>query len=989
MKKILVSIILGSAMAAGAQTTVTSPLSEGYIERARIMLREGNYPGVIDQIQTLRSRGVALLPAQEAEALRLVALARYERGEEDGVELLLDFVRRYPASPYAAEAQLTAADSYFFRHQWQKALELYSAVNIGTLGGEQKTLYSYRKMLCEIKTGNIEAAKPLLDRLENKKGYGDAWRFYTAYIDYKEGRIDKAYSLFSMINSQEPGLQAGYYLAQIDYSRGEYEKTASIGAKVLRNLLDPELAPELNRITGISLFKLGEYSRARGYLSKYAELVAAPARDVIYALGVCDFENDDLERAADRFAQLTDQKDLIGQSAWLYLGQCDVRNGNDDAAAMAFEKAARMDLDPQVSEVAMYNFVAALTRGGKVPFSSSVDMLEGFIKLYPNSEYTPKVEEYLATAYYNDRNFAKALASIEKIKNPGSGVLAAKQNILYELGINAMTNGRAAEAEGYLNRALELSNYNQKLAAQARLWLGDALYAQGKFTQAAAQYRDFIKLADKDPNRTLAIYNLAYAEYQAEQYGAAAADFDKALAAAPALPSNLGRDARVRMADCLYYGRDYRKARDVYAQALKEGGENADYASYRHAVMLGLSGDVNGKIAELERIPLTFPNSKWIPNVLLEKGMTFDALDRSADAARAFRELAAAYPKAAAARQGMINLAISQMKSGKNDEGAETYREIIRKWPTSEEANIANEDLRKYYAAKGSLHEYAAFLKSVPEARQLDADEMEKLAFDGAENAFAENAQNVSLLIDYIKDYPDGRWLAQALFDVAYSRREAGNETEALIYLSRLVEARPHSAQYPEALLMKGEILEQGDAAARAQALATYKELEKTGDRDFMVDASIGIARNSSDDDEIIAYAAKVRAGGVGEDILEEVDRLEGEALIRKGDTPAGEKLLRKVAANPAGVQGAKSAVALGRSLLARKDYAGAEKEMLKFTEAGTPHQLQLAQGFIILADAYTAQGKKYLAKEYLLSLKENYPGSEPEIIDEIEKRLK
>ncbi len=60
------------------------------------------------------------------------------------------------------------------------------------------------------------------------------------------------------------------------------------------------------------------------------------------------------------------------------------------------------------------NYVAALTRGGKVPFSSSVDMLEGFIKLYPNSEYTPKVEEYLATAYYNERNYTKALASIER-----------------------------------------------------------------------------------------------------------------------------------------------------------------------------------------------------------------------------------------------------------------------------------------------------------------------------------------------------------------------------------------------------------------------------------------------------------------------------------------------------------------------------------------------------------------------------------------------
>lgn len=987
MKKILVSIILGSAVATGAQTPVSSPLAEGYIERARIMLRDGNYPGVIDQIETLRSRGVKLLPAEEEEALRLMALARYERGEEEGTQLLLDFAARYPSSPYADSAVLTAADSYFFRHDWKKALELYSKVDIVTLGGERRTLYSYRKMLCYLKTGDVEAARPLLARLENAKGYGEAWRFYTAYIDYKEGRIDNAYRLFSQVTSQERGLQAGYYLAQIDYSRGEFEKTAAKGAAVLRNLQDPELAPELNRITGISLFKLHEYSRARGYLAKYAESVAQPARDVVYALGVCDFENDDLSRAAERFAQLTDTKDVIGQSAWLYMGQCDVKNGNDDAAAMAFEKAARMDLDPQVSEVAMYNYVAALTRGGKVPFSSSVDMLEGFIKLFPNSEYTQQVEEYLATAYYNDRNYAKALASIEKIKHPTSAVLSAKQNILYELGISAVTNGNGAEAEGYLNRAIELAQYNKMLALQARLWLGDALYQQGRFTQAAAQYREFINGSDRDSNRTLAMYNLAYAEYQAEKYGEAAADFAKAMDANPSLPGALSRDARLRLADCRYYTGDYRKARDTYAEAVREGGDS-DYASYRHAVMLGLAGDISGKISELERFPNTYPNSKWIPNVLLEKGMAFDAVDRQGDAARAFRELAASYPKAGAARQGMINLAISQMKSGKSDDGAETYREIIRTWPTSEEANIANEDLRKYYASKGTLHEYAAFLKSVPEAKQLDADEMEKLAFDGAETAYAENVDSIALLLDYLKDYPDGRWLAPALFDVAYSKRNSGNDTEALIYLSKLIESRPHSAQYPEALLMKGEILQDGDENARREALAVFRELEKTGDRDFVIDANAGIARNSSDDAEIIAYAAKVRESGVGEDITEEMDRLAGGALIRQGKVEEGEALLRKVAANPATLYGAKSAVELGRSLLARKQYAAAEKEMLKFTEAGTPHQFQLAQGFIILADAYTAQGKKYLAKEYLVSLKENYPGTEPEIIEEIEKRL-
>ncbi len=68
-----------------------------------------------------------------------------------------------------------------------------------------------------------------------------------------------------------------------------------------------------------------------------------------------------------------------------------------------------------------------------------------------------------------------------------------------------------------------------------------------------------------------------------------------------ALPATLKADAVTRMADCQYYTGDYRTARDTYARAKAENASDADYASYRHAVMLGLDGDVNGKIKELFR----------------------------------------------------------------------------------------------------------------------------------------------------------------------------------------------------------------------------------------------------------------------------------------------------------------------------------------------------------------------------------------------------
>lgn len=995
MNKFIISLIAAvSATTASAQVSASpgrfSPLAAGYLERARTMLSSGNYPGVIDQLNELNTKGIILNQTEKEEYVFMLARAYYERGDAECVTLLRNFIRDYPASTHALEARLSVGDYFFFHHLWPDALTEYDGIDFDRLNREDFALYTYRHALTQIKTGHYAEARQSLKALKENRLYREAYTFYTAYLDYIDGDYDKAYTGFSKVRSGEKGLEAAYYMTQIDYNRREYDRVAAKGQELLRSLSDPELAPELNRITGLSFFKLGDYQQAKVFLKKYTSLIdGSPAPDAIYALAVADYADGDYSAAAEKFATLTELDNDLAQSAWLYLGQCDVKTGNDDAAAMAFEKAARMDYDRNVSEVALYNYVAALTRGGKVPFSSSVDMLEGFIKLYPNSEYTPKVEEYLATAYYNERNYTKALASIEKIRRPSKDVLAAKQKILYELGIESMTNGRPQEASVFFNRSLELASHDRRLAAQTHIWLGDAEYSQGNYAKASAAYNTFLKSENNSSNRTLALYNLAYSEYQQEKYAAAAREFAKALAASPALPATLKADAVTRMADCQYYTGDYRTARDTYARAKAENASDADYASYRHAVMLGLDGDVNGKIKELSEIENNFPDSKWMPNVLLEKALTYEAIDRNDKAADAFSRLASRYPKSVQARKAMINLALTYSKAGKMEQAADTYKEIIHTWPSSEEASIANDDLRKYYASRGELPQYAEFLRGVPEAKQLDADEMEQLAFDSAETAYAGNIEDITLLRNYVRDYPDGKYLAPVLLDIATSLQSSGKFVEAEETLAHLAEARPHSVQYPEALLLRAEILENDIPGRASEATDVYKALANTGETDFMADAYAGIARTSQSDSERIEYARKARNnGGIGADQAEEMQLVEALAMLRSGNTEEALDMLSSLAANPAGIAGAKAAVELGQYYIDNKDFTNAEKVLLEFTEAGTPHEFQLARGFILLADAYKGQGKAYLAKEYLQSLRENYPGNEPEILNAIKSRL-
>lgn len=987
-------------MEARQRTTILSPLAAGYLERARLMMSDANFAGTSDQIEMLLPDSRALSPDQCREVRFMLAKALYERGDRRCVELLQDYVASFPASSRALEARLIIGDYYFFAGDFGKALSAFNGIDISSLNAADRRLYSYRKALSMIKTGLYDEAKPIMTQLLSHQAYRPAAEFYLAYIEYAGGRYDAAYSGFERAasllreasysgkNFDPTGLDAEYYMTQIDFTRGNFRDVIDRGSRLLNTGKDSDFAPEINRIVGESWFKLGNEQNASSYLEAYERIAAEDAvASAVYTLGVIDYNRGDFDKAGRRFARLTDLRDPIGQSAYLYLGQCAVKSGDDNAAAMSFEKAYKMDYDRNVTETALYNYVAARTRGGNIPFGSSVEMLEDFLQRFPRSKFASQVEEYLATAYYNEKHYARALQSINRIKNPSAKVLDAKQKVLYELGVEALSNNRAADAITYMNGVIGLASRNRALAEQARLWLADAQYADGQYPQAAASYQSFLKTEKKSANRTLATYDLAYALYMQGKYAEAISGFSEALKASPALPASLQADAIVRRADCRYYTGDASGALADYTAALSKGVTDEAYATYRRAVMLGIKGDNAAKIRELEEFQKDFPDSKWSAAAMLEKALTYSGSGNDAKAADALKEVVNQWPEAPEARKAMLQMALNDAAAGRA-QAEKLYREVITRWPASEEASLANEDLRQMYARTGQLGEYQKFLNSIKGAPTLSDSEMERLAYDAAANALAADPNDTERLDAYVRNYPNGKYLAQALLDLANASYDTGRKKAALDYADRLLSARRDAPQVPEALLLKAELLE--DEGNLADALDSYRDLERRGGTDFAADAYSGIMRLTRNDSEKIAYARRLRqTGGLSAEQAEEASYYEAEALLRTGDTLAATHLLLTLSDNPSSLYGSKAVVALGELYLKEKKYSLAEELLQKFTDDGSPHDYELARAYIALADAYNATGRTYLGIEYLKSLKENYPGKESDILDMINQRLK
>lgn len=910
-----------------------------------------------------------------------------------------DFPGGFSGSGLATASQRLAwARALEANSETEAALRQYELVRPGRLPLEERPEYrlSYGAFLAT--RGYLEQAEEMVPELRKERGAATEADFLEGYIEYRRRDFAKAKPLFARLpESYFPD----FFLAQMDLAEGEPAKAYSEIAPLLadeQTLRKAGLLEEALRTGGLAALKSGHEEQGDKWLRRYAALAGEhTAADALYVLGETAYRNGNAEEARQWLERIEDLDDAPGQGASFILGQLLAGEGDDRRAALAFSKAARRNFDPEIGSDAIYNLITSSTRGAKVPFSSPAQLYEQVRGgKHGTKGHSDALAERFAQEYFRDRDFAKALECIEEIRQPSPAILAQKRSILYELGRQETISRQYESAARHLREALALRTQEDPMVeGNCAIWLGDALYGQGDYSEAAKAYATAAgKLTGQ--SRALALYNQGYALFSAQRFKEAAKLLEKA-AADPALGADRRSDALTRLADCRFYSRDYAGARTLYAERVKEGAAGADYAAWRLALATGLTGDTAGKLRILEKWGADYPASRWSQEAMLELADTYSSLDRQREAAETFGRISALNPDSPQGRRAALGRAMALLKDGDEAGAVAQYRQVISTWPTSEESELANADLKRLAARQGTLAEHAAFLESVPGAPRLDPDQMEALAFEAAEEAWADDIRQTALLEKYLTDYPKGRNLAQALTDLADSALEAGRWKEAVAYADRLLAERPDSEQAAGALLLKAETIEDHLPARLPEALEAWRLLETQGGATFAAESWAGIMRTATEPAERLKYARLVQQSGQADpETLAEASIHEALALL---DTPAsdpqakesrreGERILRSLAAQPGTLAGARANVELGDWLLAHGRVKESVELLTAFTDQGSPQQYWLARGFISLSDALRRQGDAPLADDYLRSLRENYPGDEADIQSAISSRL-
>ena len=930
------------------------------------------------------------------EAAYMIACTSYELKSPDCIKQLEGYLEQYPDSRYANRVQSLIASAYFFQEKYPEAIACFKGCQFDLLADSERDACTLRMGTAYLKMGNLQEAAVWFSILkEVSSEYHIDAVYHLAYIDYVQKQYDKALQGFREAGeSSKYAALSPYYIADIHLVRGNYQQARQIASTYLEAYPRQEKAIEMKRICGEACYGLKQYAAAIDYLSAYrSETEEHAERNSLYKLGMSFFYTGVYSEAAAALGEVTTVQGALTQNAYLHMGLAYLQLKERNRARMAFEQASAMNYDRDIKEQAFYNYALCIHETSYSPFAESVTVFERFLNEFPNSVYTEKVNDYLIEVYMNTRSYMAALNSIAKISRPGNRILEAKQKLLFRLGTQAFAQAAFENAIEYFSQSLQLRRYNQQTQADAYYWRGESKYRLEQYGAAASDYRQYLEFAPdrRSTEYGLALYNLGYTAFKQKQYDKALTWFTRCAESGIRLENDVVADVYNRMGDCNFYARRFDAADAQYAQASGYSMSLSDYSLFQQSIIKGLQREYGKKIELLNRLITGFPESQYLDDALYEQGRAFVQLEDNDNAVKRYSLLVQRYPESPLSRRAANEIGLLYYQNDKYNEAIAAYKKVISTYPGSEEARLAQRDLKSIYIDLNRVDDYMAFVSTIPGGANFDVNERDSLTYVAAERVYMRGniTEAKNSFVRYLQSFPQGAFSVDAHYYLGLIDYNEKNYTGAVSHLDKVVEY-PDNKFSGEAMAMCADIAYREKEYEKS--LGLYKRMaDRAVSQEERVTARTGAMRSAwmvKDCQEIISVASGLIAESkLAPELANEAHYYRAKALLAEGQNKEAAGDLAVLAKDTRNVYGAEAKYLLAQLYFDNGETGKAEKEVLDYIEVSTPHAYWLARSFVLLSDVYMKLGRNLDAKQYLLSLQQNYQADD-DIAEMIETRL-
>ena len=975
------SIILLLCASFGLTAAAQTGNEWDWVAECQRLHSDGKHTTVLSLLNSMDIKSLDDRTRQEVELMRVIST--YECNPAEGCTQIEKYLTDYPETSKRDLLNCYMAQSYYYGGKYELACRWFEKCNLKQLTPlqhDRALFYRALSLACIGKEGDAENLFRNLSLTSDE--YAVDAKFHMAVIKYEHNELEDALKGFKEIENEEKyKLDIPYYLGAICLKQGEVEQAKTIAETFIDEHTNEAQCNRMYQILGAAEFMTGNYEAATNSLTAYIDNTASPQHIAFYQLGVSLYNQGENSKAEEYLTKCNSDDDAIGQSALLYTGLINLKEGKTNSARMALEQAAQMKHDNKVREEALYNYALCILPPELSPFAESVKAFEQFMNEFPNSPHAEKVAEYLLVAYTQTRRYDVALQSINKIKRPTEKMLKAKQNILHHMGIQEFINGNMDGAINYFDQSIELTSrfnrtFDKETLGATFFWRGEALFRNNEYAKARSSYEKANEVdRGNNPN---AMYGIGYTYFKEKSYDEALNAFKKFVEQAPKSENNLLADTYSRIGDCYFYKRKFDSAKEYYIKG------NTDYALYRLAKTAGLTNSNNESIKALNKLIENYPNSVYTEQALYDLGRSHIKQEQYDQAIGIYNKLIKDFPKSPTARRAATEMAMIYNAMGNREKSIAAYKKIIADYPHSEEAQVAFQDLKSMYVDMGKVEDFAKYTRSVNFA--LNSSEIDTLAYMAAEKMYSRgDIKEAKKAFDkYLQDTPEGVFKVHCYYYkglISYRQKKSDDALENF----KVVLEYPDSKFYEEAQMVSAEIYYgkkmYNEASALYKVIAQDSKSEER--RRLAVTNIMQAAVVQNKHKEVITYATMLCENAT---ILPEVERnarynkAKAHLALKEKGKALGE--FKKLAEDTRSKEGAEAKYIVAQLMFNDRNYKLCENEIRSFIEMSTPHTYWMARSFVLLADLYIAQDKILEARQYLLSLQNNY--DEDDDIDEM-----
>ena len=926
-----------------------------------------------------------------------IALASYYLREADAAQLLTSYAEEFPYTQNTQQLELYLGLLDFERGKYKPALKRFEKIRSEELSDDEFIQLVFYRGFCYVQQNKYEQGAYEFAQILKQQDceYTLPSHYYYGYCEFYMKNYSTALEhLLKVKDEADFAATAPYLICQCYYYTGDCEHATVMADSVINASPKNKYVPALKHILASCQFKDKKHSEALENLLAYKKGNKKLAREDWYMLGISYYNTDNPQKAVECLSKVTNKDDVLTQNSYFHIAMAQLALGDKKKARMAFESASRYNYDKNISCDALYNYALVTYELSYSPFNESVSAFERFLKEYPESEYCSKVYEYLINVYLTTKNYQAAYNSIQKIGAKTDAIREAEERVLFGMGTTQIANRRYAEAASTFQTILSGKSYNEDLTVRSYFWNGECLYRLGKYEESVKNLKTYLaKTTSREQEEYgYAHYDLGY-DYLKLGNKTESNNWLRKFTMLSGVDPQMKVDAYNRIGDNYFSERNFKQAGDAYAsaQTVADKVAGADYAMYQTGLIAGLQKNYNEKINVLKNLLAKYPKSEWADDALYEIANSYVALNENDNAIDTYTKVANSYPKTnPMVRKAKLQIAMLRYNAGNTDAAIAMYKEVATGYPGTEEAQTSIETLETIMVDNNRVAEFTELAKTLNSGKggvTITVKE-DSLTYKAAEKVyFRDNFKEAeSSFKAYLEKYPDGKYHSLAAYYLAACMYRQGNMDGALEQYRALLSDSGNPNR--EETLAKASSICYGKQEW-AEALTYYTELEQIGGKDNRIKAKIGVMRcayNLQSYQKTVSAATDVLAeSGDAEIQLEAKYKRMKSNLALGNDAMADIKELCKDTRN---AYGAEAEALLIQQYYENRNYAQCEKEFFAFVDRGTPHSYYLAKAFITLADCYMAQENWFDAKQYLLSLSQNYSPAPQDIQEAIDTRL-